>query len=54
MESTLAAIAGVAAGFGLFFVLRIPLAAIPFTGAPLPTTLGRIPRSQPGSSWHCS
>jgi hypothetical protein len=33
-ESTLAAAAGVAAGFGLFFVLRIPLAAIPFTGQP--------------------
>jgi len=34
MESTLAALAGVAAGFGLFFVLRVPLAAIPFTGEP--------------------
>jgi hypothetical protein len=34
VESTVAATAGVAAGFGLFFVLRIPLAAIPFTGAP--------------------
>ena len=30
----MAAAAGVAAGFGLFFVLRIPLAAIPFTGEP--------------------
>ncbi len=34
VESTLAAVAGVAAGFGLFFVLRVPLAAIPFTGQP--------------------
>jgi hypothetical protein len=34
VESTVAATAGVAAGFGLFFVLRIPLAAVPFTGAP--------------------
>ncbi len=34
VESTVAATAGVAAGFGLFFVLRIPLAAIPFTGEP--------------------
>jgi hypothetical protein len=34
VESTAAAAAGVAAGFGLFFVLRIPLAAIPFTGEP--------------------
>ena len=34
VESTVAAAAGVAAGFGLFFVLRIPLAAIPFTGEP--------------------
>jgi hypothetical protein len=34
VESTVAAIAGVAAGFGLFFVLRIPLAAVPFTGQP--------------------
>jgi hypothetical protein len=34
VESTVAATAGVAAGFGLFFVLRVPLAAIPFTGAP--------------------
>ncbi len=32
VESTVAATAGVAAGFGLFFVLRIPLAAVPFTG----------------------
>ena len=34
VESTVAAVAGVAAGFGLFFVLRVPLAAIPFTGQP--------------------
>ena len=32
VESTVAAVAGVAMGFGLFFVLRVPLAAIPFTG----------------------
>ncbi len=34
VESTVAAVAGVAAGFGLFFALRIPLAAVPFTGEP--------------------
>jgi hypothetical protein len=34
VESTVAAVAGVAAGFGLFFLLRIPLAAVPFTGEP--------------------
>ena len=34
VESTVAAAAGVAVGFGLFFVLRIPLAAVPFTGQP--------------------
>jgi hypothetical protein len=34
VESTMAAVAGVAAGFGLFFVLRVPLAAVPFTGQP--------------------
>jgi ABC-type antimicrobial peptide transport system permease subunit len=34
VESTVAAVAGVAVGFGLFFVLRAPLAAIPFTGQP--------------------
>ncbi len=34
VESTVAATAGVAAGFGLFFVLRVPLAAVPFTGEP--------------------
>jgi hypothetical protein len=32
VESTVAAVAGVAIGFGLFFVLRVPLTAIPFTG----------------------
>jgi len=34
VESTVAAAAGVAAGFGLFFALRVPLAAVPFTGEP--------------------
>jgi hypothetical protein len=34
VESTVAAVAGVAAGFGLFFLVRTPLAAVPFTGAP--------------------
>jgi hypothetical protein len=34
VESSVAAIAGVALGFGLFFLLRTPLAAVPFTGAP--------------------
>jgi hypothetical protein len=34
VESTTAGIAGVAAGFGLFFLLRIPVAGIPFIGAP--------------------
>jgi hypothetical protein len=34
VESTVAAAAGVAAGFGLFFVLRMPLATIAFTGEP--------------------
>ena len=32
VESAVAAAAGVAMGFGLFFVLRAPLVAIPFTG----------------------
>ncbi len=32
VESAVAAVAGVAAGFGLFYALRVPLAAIPFTG----------------------
>jgi len=34
VESTVAAVAGVAAGFGIFFALRDPVAAIPFTGVP--------------------
>ncbi|HTX29361.1 MAG TPA: FtsX-like permease family protein [Streptosporangiaceae bacterium] len=34
IDSAAAAAAGVAIGFGLFFVLRAPLAAIPFTGQP--------------------
>ena len=34
MESTTAGIAGVAAGFGVFFLLRIPVAAIPFIDQP--------------------
>jgi hypothetical protein len=34
VESTMAAAVGVAIGFCLFFVLRMPLAAIPFTGQP--------------------
>src|SRR6266568_5262760 len=33
-ESTVAGIAGVAAGFGIFFLLRIPVAGIPFVGQP--------------------
>ena len=33
-ESTVAAVAGVAAGFGIFFGLRIPVAGIPFIGQP--------------------
>ena len=33
-ESTAAAILGVAAGFGIFFLLRIPVAGIPFIGEP--------------------
>ncbi len=33
-ESTAAAILGVAAGFGIFFLLRTPVAGIPFIGAP--------------------
>jgi hypothetical protein len=33
-ESTVAGVAGVAAGFGTFFVLRIPVAGIPFIGQP--------------------
>ena len=34
VESTAAAILGVVAGFGLFFLLRIPVAGIPFIGEP--------------------
>jgi hypothetical protein len=34
VESAVAAVAGTAAGFGIFFALRVPLAAIPFTGQP--------------------
>jgi hypothetical protein len=33
-ESTVAATLGAAAGFGIFFLLRIPVAGIPFIGAP--------------------
>ena len=33
-ESTAAAVAGVAAGFGIFFLLRAPVAGIPFLGEP--------------------
>jgi hypothetical protein len=34
VESTAAAVLGMAVGFGVFFGLRDPLASIPFTGAP--------------------
>lgn len=34
VESTVAAVLGTAIGFGLFFLLREPLAAVPFTGEP--------------------
>jgi len=34
VESTTAGIMGVAAGFGIFFLLRIPVAGIPFIGEP--------------------
>ena len=34
VESFVAAVAGTLLGFGLFFLLRAPLASIPFTGAP--------------------
>ena len=34
IESTAAAVAGVAAGFGMFFLLRAPVAGIPFLGEP--------------------
>ena len=33
-ESTVAAVVGMAAGFGIFFLLRIPVAGIPFIGQP--------------------
>jgi len=33
-ESTVAALLGVAAGFGVFFLLRVPVAGIPFIGQP--------------------
>ena len=33
-ESTVAGVAGVAIGFGIFFLLRIPVAGIPFIGQP--------------------
>jgi cell division protein FtsX len=38
VESSVAAVVGVAAGFGLFFALRPALAAIPFTGDPFFTS----------------
>ncbi|MBC6458115.1 ABC transporter permease [Actinomadura sp. HBU206391] len=34
VESTLAAVVGTVAGFGVFFLLRVPLAGVPFTGEP--------------------
>ena len=34
VESSVAAVAGTAVGFGLFFLFRAPLAALPFTGEP--------------------
>jgi hypothetical protein len=34
VESTAAAVLGVAAGFGIFFLLRVPVARIPFVGEP--------------------
>ncbi len=34
VESATATVAGTATGFGLFFLLRSPMAAVPFTGAP--------------------
>jgi FtsX-like permease family len=44
VESIVAAIVGVAAGFSLFFLLRTPLAAVPFTGAPFfPSDLSLSP-----------
>jgi hypothetical protein len=38
VEATLAALAGTIAGFGVFLALRVPLARIPFTGAPFFTS----------------
>jgi hypothetical protein len=44
-ESTVAGILGVAAGFGIFFGLRIPVAGIPFIGEPFfPAELTLSPR----------
>ena len=44
-ESTVAAVLGVAAGFGIFFGLRIPVAGIPFIGQPFfPAELTLSPR----------
>jgi hypothetical protein len=34
VESSVAAVAGTVAGFGLFYLFRAPLAALPFTGEP--------------------
>ncbi len=43
-ESTAAAILGVAAGFGIFFLLRTPVAGIPFIGEPFfPSDLSLSP-----------
>src|SRR5207245_4740101 len=38
LESTVATVAGVAAGFGLFYALRPAIATIPFTGDPFFTS----------------
>jgi hypothetical protein len=38
VESAVAAVAGTAAGFGLFFLIRGPIAGLPFTGAPFYTS----------------
>src|SRR6185312_14858553 len=44
-ESTVAGILGVAAGFGIFYLLRIPVAGIPFIGQPFfPAELTLSPR----------
>jgi hypothetical protein len=66
VESTVAAVAGVAAGFGLFFLLRTPLAAVPFTGAPFfpgdlslsawtswPSRSASRSRRPPPRAWRC-